>query len=82
MVCTKDIYDEGYMRFKTMGEIKKEAANYKGPSVEEQNAVKEAAIQQVMAEQKLSREEAIQFLADLVQITVEEFKKGFAPPKK
>ena len=57
-----------------MGEIKKEAANYKGPSVEEQNAVKEAAIQQVMAEQK--------FLADLVQITVEEFKKGFAPPKK
>ena len=50
--------------------------------MEEQNAVKEAAIQQVMAEQKLSREEAIQFLADLVQITVEEFKKGFAPPKK
>lgn len=76
LACTRDIYDEDSLTFKTVDEIKKEQAEYKEPSIEEDNEVKEKAIAQVMARENLSRDEAIQFLADLVQITVEEFNKG------
>ena len=64
------------MVFKTLKELKEEKAAYRAPSIEEQNAVKQKAVQQVMSEQNMSREEAIQFLAELVQITPEEFVKN------
>lgn len=76
LVCTKSIYDEDRMVFKTLKELKEEKAAYRAPSIEEQNAVKQKAVQQVMSEQNMSREEAIQFLAELVQITPEEFVKN------
>ena len=75
LVCTKDIYDEDCLKFKTIAEIEAEESNYTQPSIEEQNEIKEKAIEQVMNEQNMSREDAIQYLADLVQITVEDFNR-------
>lgn len=76
IVCTGAIYNEDRMEFKTLEELREEQASYQPPSEEEMNVVKEKAVEQVMAEQSMTRDEAIQFLAELVQITVEDFKKG------
>lgn len=76
LVCTKDIYDEDCLKFKTIAEIEEEESQYKQPSIEEQNEIKEKAIEQVMIQEHMSREEAIQYLADLLQITVEDFNNG------
>lgn len=81
LVCTIDIYDEDEFEFKTLDELKRknEARNIPVSDEEieaELTQTRKAALEQVMREENMSREEAIEYLADLVQITVEEFKKG------
>ena len=81
LVCTTDIYDEDELEFKTREELKTESEARKTPGTDEEIEAeliktRKAALEQVMREENMSREEAIEYLADLVQISVEEFKKG------
>ena len=80
LVCTTDIYDEDELEFKTLDELKQKAASYIPPTGEEIEAelarTRKGALEQVMRDENMSREEAVEYLADLVGITAEEFKKG------
>lgn len=80
LVCTKEIYDENDLKFKTIAELEKEEAEYHQPTPEEllktEIEIKEGAIRELMTKEHMSREEAIESLADLVQISVEEFNRG------
>ena len=74
LVCTGEIYDENEMVFKTEEELREE--NSREIPFEDINATKREALKQVMAEQGMTREEAAEFLAELVGITLEEFYDG------
>lgn len=80
LVCTKEIYDEDDLKFKTIAELEKEEAEYHQPTPEEllntEIEIKEGAIQEMMVKEHMSREEAIESLADLLQISVEEVNRG------